>query len=49
MALAGINNVLAMTGQEEIAYKVFTKFGLNDTEIRSWFNGRGSTREAPGR
>lgn len=39
MALSGINNVLALTGQEEIAYKVFTHFGLNDTQIRSWFNG----------
>ena len=39
MAVSGINLVLAMTGQEEIQYKVFQSFGLNDTEIRSWFNG----------
>eukprot|EP00937_MAST-01D_sp_MAST-1D-sp2_P006168 g6168.t1 len=39
MAVSGINLVLAMTGQEEVQYKVFRKFGLNDTEIRSWFNG----------
>lgn len=35
MALHGINNVLAMTGQEEMQYKVFTALGLNDTTIRS--------------
>ena len=35
----GINLFLGMTGQEEIQYRVFEKFGLNDTEIRSWFNG----------
>ena len=28
-----------MTGQEEIQWKVYTKLGLNDSEIRSWFNG----------
>jgi len=39
MAASGINLVLAMTGQEEIQYQVFRKFGLSDTEIRSWFNG----------
>jgi alpha-N-acetylglucosaminidase len=39
MALSGINNVLATTGQEEVQYKVFTKLGLSDLEIRSWFNG----------
>eukprot|EP00040_Diaphanoeca_grandis_P011341 m.58045 g.58045 ORF g.58045 m.58045 type:complete len:883 (+) comp22488_c0_seq2:20-2668(+) len=39
MALSGINLFLAMTGQEEVQYKVFLKFGLNDTEIRNWFNG----------
>ena len=33
MAVSGINLVLAMTGQEEIQYKVFQKFGLNDTEV----------------
>lgn len=39
MALSGINLFLAMTGQEEIQYKVFSQFGLNDTQIRNWFNG----------
>jgi hypothetical protein len=39
LALSGINQVLAMTGQEEIQYKVFQHFGLNDTTIRTWFNG----------
>ena len=39
MALSGINLFLAMTGQEEVQYKVFSQFGLNDTTIRSWFNG----------
>jgi len=39
MALRGINMVLALTGQEEIQYKVFSKLGLEDHDIRSWFNG----------
>lgn len=39
MALSGLNLVLAMTGQEEVQYKVFQHFGLNDTQIRTWFNG----------
>jgi hypothetical protein len=39
MALSGLNLVLAMTGQEEVQYKVFTQLGLNDTTIRTWFNG----------
>ena len=39
MALSGVNMFLGMTGQEEVQYKVFQKFGLNDTTIRSWFNG----------
>jgi hypothetical protein len=30
---------LAMTGQEEIQYKVFTALGLNSTDIETWFNG----------
>ena len=34
MALSGLNLVLAMTGQEEVQYKVFSKLGLNDTTIR---------------
>ena len=39
MALRGINMVLALTGQEEIQYKVFSKLGMKDKDIRSWFNG----------
>ncbi len=39
MALSGINLFLGMTGQEEIQYRVFEKFGLKDLDIRSWFNG----------
>ena len=39
MALSGINMALAMTGQEEIQYKVFTALGLNSTDIDTWFNG----------
>ena len=39
MALSGINMMLAMTGQELVQYKVFTSYGLNDSTIRSWFNG----------
>jgi hypothetical protein len=38
-ALWGINLNLAMTGQEEVQWKVFTQLGLNDSEIRGWFNG----------
>ena len=38
-ALSGINIVLAMTGQEEVQYKVFAALGLDDLTIRSWFNG----------
>ena len=39
MALNGINKPLAITGQEAIWYKVWRKFGLNDTQIRSYFTG----------
>lgn len=39
LALRGINMILALTGQEEIQYKVFRRLGLTDKEIRSWFNG----------
>ena len=39
MALSGINLVLAVTGQEEVQYKVFQKLGASDLEIREWFNG----------
>ncbi len=39
MALSGINNFLAMTGQEEVAYRALTSVGLSDEEVRGWFNG----------
>eukprot|EP01047_Picozoa_sp_COSAG01_P034688 COSAG01_NODE_2617_length_7374_cov_7.663505_4_plen_342_part_00 len=39
MALQGVNVFLAMTGQEEIQYKAFRKFGMGDREIREFFNG----------
>ena len=39
MALQGINIFLAMTGQEEVQYKAFRKFGMGDREIREFFNG----------
>jgi alpha-N-acetylglucosaminidase len=39
MSLWGINMALAMTGQEEVQYKVFTQLGLSDSDIRHWFNG----------
>ena len=39
MALSGINLFLAMTGQEEVQYQVFSKLGVADADIRSWFNG----------
>jgi alpha-N-acetylglucosaminidase len=38
-ALRGINMVLALTGQEEIQHRVFSELGLDDHDIRSWFNG----------
>ena len=28
-----------MTGQEEVQYKAFQRFGLKDAEIREFFNG----------
>ena len=38
MALNGFNNFLAMTGQEEVAYRAFTSVGLSDTDVvsRRW-------------
>ena len=39
LALSGINMVLALTGQEEIQHRVYTKLGLSDVDIRHWFNG----------
>ncbi|MCX2473778.1 alpha-N-acetylglucosaminidase [Pedobacter sp. MC2016-05] len=39
MALNGINMPLSITGQEAIWYKVWSKMGLSDLEIRSYFTG----------
>ncbi|MCX2476992.1 alpha-N-acetylglucosaminidase [Pedobacter sp. MC2016-05] len=39
MALNGINMPLSITGQEAIWYKVWSKMGLSDQEIRSYFTG----------
>ena len=39
MALRGVNLFLALTGQEEVQYRAFQRFGLDDATIRGWFNG----------
>jgi alpha-N-acetylglucosaminidase len=39
MALHGINLPLAITGQEAIWYRVWSKLGLTDEEIRNYFTG----------
>lgn len=39
MALNGINMPLSITGQEAIWYKVWSKMGLTDEQIRSYFTG----------
>ena len=39
MALNGINLPLSITGQEAIWYKVWTKLGFDDYEIRHYFTG----------
>ena len=40
MSLSGINLFLAMTGQEEVQYKVFTEqFNVSDIDARNWTNG----------
>lgn len=39
MALNGVNMPLAITGQEEVWYKVWKEFGLEDKEIRDYFTG----------
>ena len=39
MALNGVNLPLAITGQEAIWYNVWTKLGLSDEEVRSYFTG----------
>lgn len=38
-ALYGVNNMLALTGQEEVQYGVFAQLGIDDATIRGWFNG----------
>jgi len=39
MALNGINMPLSITGQEAIWYKVWSKLGLTDKQIRHYFTG----------
>lgn len=39
MALNGVNMPLAITGQEAVWYKVWTKLGLTDEEVRGYFTG----------
>ncbi|CAJ1949486.1 unnamed protein product [Cylindrotheca closterium] len=39
LSLTGVNNIVALTGQEQIFYETFLALGLNDKDIRSWFNG----------
>lgn len=39
MALNGVNMPLAITGQEAVWHKVWSKFGLTDQEIRGYFTG----------
>ena len=39
MALNGINLPLAITGQEAVWYNVWTKIGMSDEEVRSYFTG----------
>ena len=39
MALNGVNLPLATTGQEAIWYNVWSRLGLSDEEIRSYFTG----------
>ena len=39
MALNGINMPLAMTGQEAIWYRVWSKMGINKQAIRNYFTG----------
>lgn len=47
MALSGVNMALAMTGQEEVQYKVFAQLGLSGTQrsvgsplVHRWFHRR---------
>ena len=39
MALNGVNLPLAITGQEAVWYNVWTKLGMSDKQVRSYFTG----------
>ena len=39
MALNGVNMPLAITGQEAVWYNVWTKLGMSDEQVRSYFTG----------
>lgn len=39
MALNGVNLPLAITGQEAVWYNVWTKLGMSDEQVRSYFTG----------
>lgn len=39
MALNGVNMPLAITGQESVWYRVWSKLGMTDEEIRNYFTG----------
>ena len=39
MALNGVNLPLAITGQEAVWYNVWTKLGMTDKQVRSYFTG----------
>ena len=39
MALNGINMALAITGQESVWYRVWSDYGMTDSEIRGYFSG----------
>ena len=39
MAINGVNLPLAITGQESVWYRVWTRLGLTDEEVRSYFTG----------
>ena len=39
MALNGVNMPLAITGQESVWYNVWTRLGMTDEQVRSYFTG----------
>ncbi|KAL3940807.1 MAG: hypothetical protein SGBAC_004723 [Bacillariaceae sp.] len=39
LSLTGVNNIVALTGQEQVFYETFLDLGVADKDIRSWFNG----------